>query len=448
MLAILDPRTRRGALTSMAMLTTVAAIAVLVVPAAMLRPVAAAAATAISPAPVLVPEAGTPPAPTGAEPAATNSDEPASKSSVVRQKYRCTTNDLDRKGNQTSIHADKAGTQYINKRPGRCAYAMLEGQVDFTPDLSDIASMEPGARAEFQELVPGMSRMLRVSRAANGALIREFSENGAVLPSQRASAWLAVFLHELVTNGGFAVDHRVAQLRKSGGVPAVLTEASTVRSSGVRRNYYEHLLKGTPALTTAESDRVLRNAAETLTNSGDLRAVVQRTLQYSSPSRQEVSRAIARITSDGDKSSLLRRILQDPEPADVLLAVSEAAQIDSDGDKSSVLVRGAQFALVNQDTRHAFYESAATINSDGDKRRVLITAARHSPLTSEAAGEWLGVVRGIESDADKSSALITAIRAGLVLDASVRPQLESVIRTIDSDADRGRVMNALLRAGT
>jgi beta-lactamase regulating signal transducer with metallopeptidase domain len=416
MLAILDPRTPRGALSRAATAAIGAVLVLIVVPAAMVRPVAAAPI----PAAASLPRASESIPPAASALPAASAQAPTATAIVEGPKYKCSADDLERNGTHTSINATSVSEEFIIRASGKCAHAWIYGDVSLSDDLRDLASLAPGAWAEFHELVPGFSRKLRVTRAADGALVRQYSENGRGVDASRSSSWFSEFLRTLVTTGGFAVDRRVVQLRSASGVQAVLREARATSSSGVRRKYYEHLLKSEPRLTTAEANSLLRDATELIAGSGDMRSLVQKAMDYSSPSPAELSRAIRRIESDGDRSSLLRRALQDPERAVVLLAVQEAARIHSDGDKAGVLIRAAEHALSDPELRAAFYESAATIDSDGDKRRVLVTAARHSPKSRDAISPWLRVVAGIDSDGDKSATLITGIREGFVIDSSLR----------------------------
>ena len=489
MLAILDPDAPRGSLSRAARFATVTAAFLLLLPLAAFRPVSAAdtsraavAGVAVSPADGTGEAAAAPAGPAGpvangTPGAATIADEgqlPATPSTQTGQKaaaspmYRCRPADLRTTGQHVSVHGHvdddspaESYTEALMRSPGRCTHALLIGNVTLSRDLTDVVATAPGARASFQELTPGLARELTVTHTATGALERRYTENGQPADAAHGGRWLSELLRSLVLKGGFGVPERVTQLRGDGGVAAVLEEASQAPSSGVKRSYFEALLKSQPRLSQAESDRVLQQAAAEITSSGDLRSVAIAAMTHASPSNSAMAALVARIQSDGDRRAVISHSLRNlkrtpgrsvvnsartPPDAETMRSLLRAtASINSDGDMAAVLVEAAPYAFGAEAVRAEFYRAVTTISSSGDRRRVLIEAARHAPKDPGAVRQFLSAAGGITSDGDRSAVLIAGINAGFASGEATREAFLQAIREIESDGDMARVMKALLR---
>ena len=333
---------------------------------------------------------------------------------------------------------------------GRCMQAVFAGDIGFSDDERDVARVARGAMVYVRERTPRSDRELTITAGRGGALEYDYSEEGrAASFDAEAHEWLATLLPEVIRETGINVKARVARIRKAGGVPAVLAEVARTQSTGAKRGQYEALIdQGN--LSPDEAETIVRQAGRDLASSdGDLSSVLSklpRTARLSSAASSAVGDAIGRITSDGDKRSVLQQYAFTGDRAMMLMAARQARTITSDGDKASLLQTVAARYLTGDDSlRAAYFAVAHTITSDGDKRSVLQAAVPFGHTSEDVTRSLIREARSITSDGDKSEVLIALVDQRLLTTKTLRDAFLEAARSIASDGDYRRVMEASLK---
>jgi hypothetical protein len=293
-------------------------------------------------------------------------------------------------------------------------------------------------------------REVTITPGAGGTLEYDYADDGRTAAFDAdAREWLAALLPEVIRETGINAKERVARFRKQGGVAAVLAEVARTHSTGAKRAQYEALIDQ-GGLSPEESESIVRQAGRDLASSdGDLSAVLTklpRTARLSSAASDAVGDAIGRISSDGDKRSVLQQYAFTGDRAMMLMAARQARSIASDGDKASLLQTVAARYLTGDDSlRAAFFSVAHTITSDGDKRSVLQAAVPFAHTSEEITRAVIREARSISSDGDKSEVLITLVDQRLLTTKPLRDAFLEAARSISSDGDYRRVMEASLK---
>jgi hypothetical protein len=328
---------------------------------------------------------------------------------------------------------------------GRCAEAVVRGEVEFTADERRVSRMSPGAVARFRELTETEDRQVRFVSANDGSVRADVTLGGR--PVDGSEAWVGRIVQEVLRESGFNAPARVARLRAEGGTDAVLAMIRTIRSTGARRAHYEALL-GVRDLSNEEVERAVREATSRLDGSdGDLRAVLEKVplgARSSSRVQDALGTGILAIESDGDRRTLLVHYVVSREKSVVRTALEGVRTMHSDGDKRSVLVAGAASALAPDDAtlRTAFFDAAETIQSDGDLASVLVTAVRHARTQPAVTAAILDAVGQLRSDGDAARVLVTVAGEKLVNTRELRAKYVAAARRL-SDGDQRRALSAL-----
>ena len=340
--------------------------------------------------------------------------------------------------------------EFMVSGAGRCMQAVFAGEVSFSADERDVTALGRGAMVYLRERTPRSDRELTITRGSGGSLEYDFSNDGRTAPfDAEAREWFASLLPEVIRETGIGAKERVARFRKLGGVPAVLAEVARTHSTGAKRAQYEALIDQ-GELSPDEMETIVRQAGRDLAGSdGDLSGVLAklpRTARLSSAASASVGEAIGRITSDGDKRSVLQQYAFTGDRAMLLMAARQARTITSDGDKAGLLQTVAARYLTGDDSlRAAFFAVAHTIVSDGDKRSVLEAAIPYGHASEGVAGSVIREARSITSDGDKSEVLVAVVDQRLLTTKPLRDAFMEAARSITSDGDYRRVMEAALK---
>jgi hypothetical protein len=462
MLSILDPRLDRHTLSRRSAVATGAIVALLVLPLAALRPFAGPRAVESVKRPDASSIALSQLTPRVAE-ATVNTAKPADAAVV----YTCDTQPPRRGSVTTHVHVDEDDAQsrvlnYLTTSETKCEEASVIGFVRFSPDERQIVSLPAGAIAAFRERTLAHDRTVTVSRAPDGSLSYIATMDGrAVDYSPAARTWLSQLLPRALREMAVDVKPRIARLRADGGVPAVLSMIRELKSSASKRAHYEALISS--GLTTTERDVVVKQAMVDLAySSTDLTAVLRRaevTNRRSSsvagnrPSDLLVRidpsllrESLAKITSDGDRLSLLSQYVQTDDPGMLKLVLEGVEQITTAGDKRAVLVLAAPRVLrLRDDALHrAFFRAAAGISSSGDQRSILIAALPYGHADETITIAALKQAADLSSDGDKTSVLVTAAQQRLLKSDAVMKAYLNTARTISSSGDMKSAMEAVL----
>lgn len=431
--------------------------AVLAVPA-FVAPVSFAAERAPVPAPPAVP--ATPAVP--AVPATPAKSASGCKDVVV--------------GSCTSIHGEDGDLDITIGQPGRLMSYRSRGKVQFNEQDDGIASLGPGARVEWEEIVDGQTRRIEYTGSGT-ALTTRYWKNGKEQPLDAdATAWIARIVPQLLREAAIDVEGRVARLVARGGNDAVLAEVAQIRSDYARGRYLGQLLR-TRKLADGELDRGLQQIAK-IDSDYEKRQALSAALasqQLGAPQWRTVIAAVADIGSDYERAELLvdtaKRVAGDDalrgawlEAAAgigsdyehrrsleallavargdaVLLQVIEAGgRIGSDYELRELLGHAAQKASDPNAIAAQYAQAAKRIGSDFERREALIALLRTDKLAREGALAVLDATAGIGSDFECREVLVEVARR--VSDDTVRARVLQLAGNL-SDSEREEVENAV-----
>lgn len=372
-----------------------------------------------------------------------------------RTNYSCDRADIAHSsGTSLSLHSDDNGdghplVEYYEVMSGKCTHAVLSGVVTFAPNDREIASLAPGARAFFEEKTSRSARSVSFDRANDGSIERRYARDGEQASFDAdANEWVAGMIENMVRESGVNAPQRVARYRQQGGVEKALDEIKKISSDGSKRLHLIALWHSTPAITTAEADRAIRQGAITIGSDGDMRAVLIEAINFTKASPLAYEDALAHIGSDGDKRAVILALLQQTDGQLGRTGLRAASEIGSDGDKAAVLIAtaGATLRQNNPELERLYFSALNSIGSDGDKRRVLMEVLRIGKPSASVLNAALESAKAIGSDGDKSAVLIDFLTVATVpATGELRDHFLAIAKSIGSDGDYRRVMNALDR---
>jgi beta-lactamase regulating signal transducer with metallopeptidase domain len=453
MLAILDSRQDRHTLSRASALAATAALALLVLPLAALKPFGPRAEdTVVKPA-----DAGK----------STNQMDAAS---LIHISANACDSVIRTASHSSSTHlhiddGDGGGTpviEYMGSSVNRCAQAAIVGESQFSDDR--LISLGSNAYATITEVTSSSNRTVHITRRPNGTLEFTSRLNGALTPfDDTMRSWLGRLLPEVLREAAVDAPQRVARDLAHGGVTAVLTRIATIRSPASRRAHYEALLDGRP-LTSAEYDRVARHASQQLASSpSDLKVVLERVAAGPAKGTRSLGGAVATLgraqdaldnaldaalgkgRTSSDTAQTLTQYGVSDDPDMLLLALRGAKDVASEGQRRVLLQTLAAGALRRGESkfRSAWFDAASTITSDGDMRVALQSAlpyGHNDPLITTIVLKL--VAENISSDADKRVVLVTALEQRLIKSSRQRTEFMTAANTISSDIEMAVVLAA------
>lgn len=478
MLAILDPVQNRHTLSRRSLAMSLALAALLIVPLAGFHPLqqretrtttVTRSVDGLAPITVTTFERSTP---KGTTTRVVSSDSADSKQAVPVNTSEITTvsgpkaekESCDRwrtarmKGTSRHIHSntddsDWKQVDYVANEATRCAEAHVTGNVSFSADDTDVASLGPNGLVMLRERTDDADRRV-VVREWEGKIEHSYTVDGARATfDDGARGWYGRMLLEIVRELSIDAPKRIRRIHARGGVPAVLTDIDATRSGGAKSTAYKTLIS-IPALTSDDKERVLRAVTkETTLSSGDLSGVM-RGLKgvpvVTQSTRSAIGDALDRISSSGDRKETLLALAPSADKELLLVLVRTASGLPSSGDKSGFLSQTASKYLSKGDSalRRAFFGAVATLPSSGDHARVLMDIMEHGRDDASVVGDILQSVRGIASDGDKARVLTQVASEDLITTRALRDKYLEAARTISSSGDYRRVMEALLGNGS
>jgi beta-lactamase regulating signal transducer with metallopeptidase domain len=453
MLAILDPKLDRHTLNRRSTLITAAAVALLVLPLAALRPFEQPGVKSLAMQSV-------------------SKEGSAPVSSAATTNYTCDAAALGKSGSTSthiSLNEDRdAGIRnlsYMVSAPGRCAEARMVGFARLSSDETRLVALPPDGMLRLREVLPGSDRSLVAVAGSNGEPSYVARVSGrAVDFDADMKAWVATLMPKVMREAALDVPQRVTRLRREGGVNGVLDDIARMTSTAAKTAHYRALLED-DNFTQSEIDRIARDAGRDLASSpSDLRSVLDlmipqrvvrsagsavRTAYPSAAAQasigQSVQAAIRKAKSSGDKASMLTQYATGGDPDAVLMALRGAKELSSDGDKSNLLKTLAASALNgrNPALRRAFFEAYETLSSDGDSRSVLIAALPYGHANPAVTVDVIQATRHISSDTDKAEVLIALTRQRLLTSTAIRNAFLDAAKEISSSYDQRRVLQAV-----
>ncbi|MEO8621387.1 MAG: M56 family metallopeptidase [bacterium] len=333
----------------------------------------------------------------------------------------------------------------------RCSSAMIVGLVKISASEDAITEMPFGSHASFRERTVSEDHELSLSRTPDGAIQHMYRHNGQVAGyDESARRWFTGYLPTVLIEAGINVGPRVARWRLQGDFEAVLSRIAAMTSSGAKRAHYEALITSRDRLSGQQLDELIRSASQTLTSSGDLAGVLTTAAPRVKQSRQGISaveKALALVSSSGDKTEVLQAYGQSDD-REILLSVARVAStIASSGDRARLLSELAPRYL-NKDDRQletAYFDVVEALPSSGDMQSAVVIAIPYGAHSPEITRRVIKAIRKIPSSGDRASALIAAASSGSVTTKELRDAFFVAANELPSDGDKRSVLQVAAR---
>ena len=153
--------------------------------------------------------------------------------------------------------------------------------------------------------------------------------------------------------------------------------------------------------------------------------------------------ALNSIHSDGERRETLTAFLKNKGIVreDLVEVLESIARLSSDGEKASLLAEMTQLYQEDAAVRTAFFKAADTLRSDGESRRVLSELLARKPAV-ETLQSVLQSTRGISSDGEKA-ALLVEMAKECVKNPELLASFLEVSNSLRSDGEYRRVMSTV-----
>ena len=358
-------------------------------------------------------------------------------------------------GSSTHIHADEdrstgSEIRYLDISTNRCIEVRIDGKYKVDATESRVISVSPGSRVYLRERTGADDRSINYTSIEGSNLAAQYSLNGVTKSiDDAANKWVASILPTVLAELSVNVEPRVARWRAEGGVDGTLRHIAAIHSSGAKRAHYEALLDD-KHLTTAEVERIARQAGQDVPSSGDLRSVLSKAAPQirTQPGRSAaLEAAFGAVASSGDRAAVLELYGQ-TDDRDMLLSVMRVAEsVPSSGDKTDVLsvLAPRYFAKDDAALRDAFFRVAATIPSSGDLAGVLDDVVKYAAKSSDVALGVITTSAHVASSGDRSDVLVSLANAGAIRSATLRDAYLRAARELPSSGDMRSALEALDR---
>lgn len=357
----------------------------------------------------------------------------------------------------------------------------MRGDIRFSEDYRAIEALAPGSYLQIEERRWLTARRLEVSAGAEGNPQYRFSMRSRSLPfDERAQAWLARILPEVIRETGINAKARVQELLSRGGVAAVLREISRIERNETKRIYFSALVESRN-LTPEEAARVIREASRQITGGSALNRTlceIAEKLPADESLTVELFRGAEKIPSSSQKSAAIifiarrreigaeaaiamaqsiRSIPSGSEAARALETLAEvcpaddavvsaylnaAGSISSSAQRANALSAIIQAEGLSSQSWIEIARSAAAIPSGSEQSRVLQEMADRCPGDEAVMRAYLRSAAGIPSSHEKANALVAALgKTNLSEPAFVN--IAETVSAIPSSSEQGRVLQAM-----
>lgn len=153
---------------------------------------------------------------------------------------------------------------------------------------------------------------------------------------------------------------------------------------------------------------------------------------------------ISQVEGSWAKRVYFNELLKTPLDANTArqTLVQAGREIDSDFELTSLLIQAADKLLVDEGTRHAYFDAARTIQSDFEMHRVYAAALKRGPVSPAILASILNASRDIDSDFEEASLLVQIAKLQ-PLDNTARGPFFDALATVSGDFEHHRVLSAL-----
>lgn len=353
----------------------------------------------------------------------------------------------------------------------------IKGSLVLTDALDDVASVSK--RAVVEESKGGTKRRMLFVADGNGGIKRSYFLNGKEAPFDAdAKRWLASAFGNIVREGAFQNEKRVAQLMKNGGAAAVLAEIEQIKSSHSRKTYTRNLLAqatlddkqfeqllGTlrpkessfdtretlvaminaRPLNAAQQTNVL-NAAAAMDGAFDQRAVLTAlipTLSAAPTVAAAWRAAVAKLGSDFDTRTVIEELMKSPNAAQhMTLALQSAEVLNGNFDRMTALKAILAHLRTPDAAQLAAYLAIANkIDGAFERQNVLVDLVNRTTLDKAGYAAVLQSVEGMRGDFEVKNVLSTVAKK-IPADGELVSRYRKIARSL-SDFERGQAEKAI-----
>ncbi|HJU90026.1 MAG TPA: M56 family metallopeptidase [Gemmatimonadaceae bacterium] len=458
LLAILDPRQKRGSVPRRARALSASAAAIVILPLSAINPwlngpdLSDPPASAAEAAREDVPASGAPLSP---EASVASVSAPSAIATPTDDASSAFFQCAEQKVRGTWIHTNfeehddrTKKMRVVMAENGRCLEVTSEGRVTFADDEHDVVAVSNGGHFSVMESFSGTTRKLMIRPGANGQLDRRYTVNGAAKEfDAEGRAWFSRMILDVIRETGYDADGRVQRLLAKGGVREVLSEVDRITSSGGKTRYLDVLLD-VRQMSRDTLRLVAGVVADDIKSSGDkarLLAKIAEQPESDESVRPSVIKAAETISSSGDQRRVLSALLEESNGVESLILAARAARrIASSGDKTAILLEIAEKYEENDSLRAAYLSAAATIPSSGDRTRALLALLDETTIPAEMLPELLEAARGIASSGDRTRLLVQVAEGYSLGDEAVRAAFYEAVEGVASSSDLRRVLTTVL----
>lgn len=332
---------------------------------------------------------------------------------------------------------------------GRGLQVRIKGTVEFTEDYSDIKTLAPNSSVRVRDSRGAQVRRLEMEADGSGNLKRSYFVNDSLQAFDAdGRQWMATVMLEMVRQGGFDAERRVARLLSQGGVNAVFREIALIKGDYGKSLYFRYLLKSS-SLDTSTIQRAVQQIAREITSAYEKRqalSAVSEKYLHDPLVLNELIAAIGTVDSDYERGQMLAVFLQGNTltHSQLQAALSVITGIGSDYEKAQALLRIAKSQKLTNASLPQLFAAIKGIGSDYEQARVLLALLKDDSSDAEMMRLVIKTSADIDSDYEQARVLLRVA----VLNKNneeIRKLLIEASRKIGSEYERGRVLAATVR---
>jgi hypothetical protein len=369
-------------------------------------------------------------------------------------------------------------TTVISHSSGDYRFSLrIKGNLVLTDTLDDVARVSK--RAVLEEWSGGIKRRMLFTAGTNGGVTRSyFLNNKPAVIDADAKQWLARAIGNVVREGAFQNEKRVAHLLKNGGADAVIAEIEQIKASYSRKAHTQNLLAQT-ALTDPQFDRLLKtlrpkdstfdtretlvaligkrtlNAAQqtsvletvaAMNGAFDQRGVLSALAPTLSTAPQVATAwraAIATMDSDFDVRTVIEELMKSPNGSQhVTLALQSAEVLKGNFERMGAL-QSMLVHMMKPDVAQlaAYLAIANKIDGAFERQNVLVDLANRATLDKAGYAAVLQSIEGMRGDFEIKNVL-SAVAKKIPADGELVARYRKIARTL-SDYERGQAEKAI-----
>ena len=298
---------------------------------------------------------------------------------------------------------------------GRCKLSVeATGKLFFTPNLSDVAGMAPGAAFRAQEVNGELTRTIEIRADGSGKVTREWRLNGQPRAlDAEAKMFLAALLAQLDRASGYPSSNRVGEAEadevrvspdgreRRGGRETIDQAVAGIRGDDELLHALARLAKESDALEDAGARQAYLRACDRF-RSGEARARALKHFLMAAPIDVESGRAVlssARSIQGDDELMVVLKAMNQIRESDLVRGplaapyLDAASRLHSEDALAKALVSLLHPEAVSPEgVLRALELAGSRLRTDESKHRVLVEVTDHQGLDPKVKARSLQIV--------------------------------------------------------